>query len=148
MSELSVITDFLAERTVALIGASRDPKAFSSAVRRELEARGIRVLAVNSAAQAPEFHPSMAALPEKVSAALVMVPPRAAEAAVREAIEAGVRRIWLHQGAVSREAVRTCEEAGTSLVKGRCILMFLEPVASFHRFHRGILRLFGRLSRR
>jgi predicted CoA-binding protein len=147
MGDLAAVQAFLAERTVALVGASRNPKAFSSAVRRELESRGVRVLAVNPAGSGPGFFPAVSALPEKVAAALVMVPQRASEAAVREALAAGVRLVWLHQGSVSREAVKACEEAGVSLVDGRCILMFLEPVRSVHRFHRGLLRLLGRLPR-
>ncbi len=147
MSEGQHIESFLAEPTVALIGASRDPRALSSVVRRELEARGTRVFAVNPSATADGFFSSLAALPEKVGAALVLVPPRAAEAVVNDALASGVKRIWLHQGSVSAAAVRVCEQAGVDLVKDRCILMFLDPVRSVHRFHRGVLRLFGRLPR-
>lgn len=105
------------------------------------------MLAVNPRASEAGFFPNLAALPEQVDAALVMVSPRAAAGAVREALLAGVRRIWLHQGSVSPDALQACRDAGTSLVSGRCILMFLEPVRSVHRFHRGVLRLFGRLPR-
>jgi uncharacterized protein len=144
MTERDAIAGFLAERTIVLIGASRQTGSYSSAVRRELEGKGYRVLPVNPAGGAG-FFPNMAALPEKVDAALVMVPKLAAEAAVREALAAGVRRIWLHQGSVSKAAARAAAEAPDGHVVGRCILMFLEPVQSIHKFHRTLARLLGRL---
>jgi uncharacterized protein len=144
MTEREAIAGFLAARTVALVGASRSASSFSAAVRRELEARGYRVLPVNSAG-APEHFASIAAIPEKVDAALVMVPHAAAEAVVREALAAGVTRIWLHQGSVSPAAATAAAGAEGGAVVGRCILMFLEPVRSVHRFHRALTRLFGRL---
>lgn len=144
MTEKDAIAGFLAERTIALVGASRHAGAFSTAVRRELEGKGTRVLPVNPAG-GTGFFPGVAALPEKVDAALVMVPKHAAEAAVREALAAGVRWIWLHQGSVSEAATRAAAEAPGGHVVGRCILMFLEPVQSIHRFHRTLARLLGRL---
>ena len=44
MTERDAIAGFLAERTIALVGASRHARSFSSAVRRELESQGTRVL--------------------------------------------------------------------------------------------------------
>jgi uncharacterized protein len=144
MTEKDSIAGFLAQRTLALLGASRDARSYSSAVRRELEGRGYRVLPVNPAGGFG-FFPGMAALPEKVDAALIMVPKGAAEAAVREALAAGVSRVWLNQGSVSEAASRAAAEAPSGHVVGRCILMFLEPVRSIHRFHRTLAGLFGRL---
>ena len=90
-------------------------------------------------------YPSVAALPEKVGGVLVFTPPSQTEKVVREAAAAGIRRIWIQQGAQSDAAIEFCRQKGLEAVSGQCILMFVEPVASFHGFHKWVKGLFGRL---
>ena len=66
---------------------------------------------------------------------------------VRDAARAGIRRVWIQQGSGTDAAVRFCEGNGMTAVHGQCILMFLEPVAFFHRVHRWLWGLFGKLPR-
>ena len=77
---------------------------------------------------------------EPVDGVIVMVRPDAAEQVVREAIERGVPRVWLHRGvgtgAVSERAVELCRDAGVAVVDGACPLMFATPVGGVHRLHR------------
>jgi hypothetical protein len=73
--------------------------------------------------------------------------PAQAEQVVRRAAAAGIRRVWLQQGAESATAIRFCEENGISTVHGECILMFAEPAAWFHRAHRWVWKLLGKLPR-
>jgi len=80
-----------------------------------------------------------------VGGVVVCVPPARTEQVVRDAHRAGIRRVWMQQGAESQAAIRFCEESGIALVHGECILMFAEPAALFHRVHRWIWRLLGRL---
>jgi predicted CoA-binding protein len=148
MSTRAAVDDFVAQRRLAFVGLSRSGKAFSNNAFRELKAKGYKLLPINPGADAIDgerCYSSFAALPEPVDGALVMVPPEHAERVVREAAAAGVRRVWLQQGADSPQAIRFCTEAGLDVVHGRCILMFAEPVRSFHRFHRVLARLMGRL---
>ncbi len=75
-----------------------------------------------------------------------MVPASAAADVVREAAAArgDAPMIWLHkgagQGAVSAEAVALCHDAGLDVVDGACPMMFEEPVATFHKIHRVLVR--------
>ena len=64
---------------------------------------------------------------------------------MREAAAAGIRRIWIQQGAESREALDFCAANGLPAVSKQCILMFAEPVGSFHAFHRWVAKVFGKL---
>jgi len=73
--------------------------------------------------------------------------PAQAEQVVRDAAAAGIRRVWLQQGAESATAIRFCEEHGISAVHGECILMFAEPAAFSHRAHRWVWKLLGKLPR-
>jgi hypothetical protein len=144
----ALIDGFLAERTLAFVGVSRDPRSFSRTALRELRAKGYRLLPVNPAlgeVDGLRCYPSLAALDEEVGGALAMVAPAASEQVVREASSSGIRRVWLQQGGSSEAAVRAAEELGVALVHGECILMFAEPAGWFHRLHRGLRRLAGRL---
>ena len=88
-------------------------------------------------------YPSVGALPEEVGGALLFTKPGVTEKVVREAAEAGIRRIWIQQGAQDEASIRYCLDQRLEAVSGQCILMFAEPVASFHGVHRWIKKLFG-----
>jgi hypothetical protein len=150
MNTKEEIQDFLAQKTLALAGMSREEKSFSASVSRELKAKGYRVLPVNPNAAAiggETCYPSLSALPEKVGGVLVMTRPEHSEAIVREAASQGIRRIWLQQGAQSEAALAVCLEKGLNAVSGKCVMMFAEPVGSFHSVHRWFARVFGQLPR-
>ncbi len=145
------IQDFLAQRTVALVGLSRSGQSFSNSVYRELKARGYRVYPVNPNADAIEGDPcyrSVAALPEPPGSALFFTPPAHTAEAVREAIGAGIRHLWLQQGAETPEAIRAGQERQVNLVSGECIFMFLPPVGFPHVLHRWVWGALGKLPRK
>jgi hypothetical protein len=86
-------------------------------------------------------------LPEVPGGAVIVVSPKVTENVVRDAAAAGIRRIWLQQGAESKEAIDFCKENGIDVTHGHCILMFAEPTGFPHRVHRYIWRLLGKLPR-
>jgi predicted CoA-binding protein len=142
------VQDFLAQKTLAMAGISRNPQAFSTRTFKELVQKGYKVIPVNPNAESIEgqkCYPSVKKLPEKVGGVLIFTPPSETEKVAREAAAAGIRRIWIQQGAQSEAALGFCRENGLPAVSGQCILMFAEPVASFHGFHRWVKGLFGRL---
>jgi len=142
------IRDFLGHRSLALVGFSRSGRKFSNSVFRELTQKGYQVFPINPSAEQVgdvKVFKSLKDLPERVKAAIVMVPKSATPGVVREAAEAGIDSLWIQQGAESAEALQVCEEKNLSVVSGRCILMFAEPAIWLHRIHRGVLKLFGRL---
>jgi hypothetical protein len=135
-------------RAVALVGVSAAGRGFGNAAYTELKKCGYRVLPVHPTAAAIRGEPcwrSVAELPERVERLLVCVKPDRADRVVREAAAAGVRQIWFQQGAQSPAAMETCAQLGVEAIQGHCILMFAEPVASFHKFHRFVWKLIGRL---
>ncbi len=148
MTTRAAVEGFLAERTIAVVGATDSARKFGRSAYRELKAKGYRVIAVNRRAQTVDgdrAYPSLGALPEPVSAALLVVKPAETESVVREAAAAGVRRIWMQQGAESEAAIRLCESSGIEVVHGECILMFARPAQWFHRFHHWLWGVFGKL---
>ena len=147
MYKKTAITDFVSQRTFALVGISRGGKKFGNMIHKELTTRGYQVIPVHPQAESIEgvrCYPSLSALPEPVGGVIVVVPPAQAEKVVQEAHAAGIQRVWLQQGAESPAAIRFCEENNLTVVHGECIMMFAEPVGSIHSFHRWINKLFGK----
>ena len=145
---MNAIQQFVSGKTMAVVGVSASGKGFGSYAYAELKKRGFRVLPVHPVATSilgDPCWPSLSALPEKVERVLVVVKPGLAEGVVREAAAAGIRHVWLQQGAESPAAASLAASEGLSLVQGQCILMFTEPVGSFHKVHRWIWSLLGKI---
>ena len=148
MNPKAAVDDFLAQRSLAVVGVSRGGKKFGNTAYRELKAKGYQLFPVHPEAEVLEgdkCYPSLSSLPELVGGVLVVVPPAQTEQVVRDATAANIPRVWLQQGAGSEAAVRFCEEHDISVVAGECILMFAEPVGFLHKPHRWVWKLLGKL---
>ena len=142
------VQDFIAQKTLAVAGISRNPQSFSARAFAELKTKGYRLFPVNPNADSiagEKCYPNVGALPEKPGGVLVFTPPAETEKVVREAAAAGIARIWIQQGAQSEAALRFCREKNLAAVSRQCILMFAEPVASIHRVHRWLWKILGKL---
>jgi predicted CoA-binding protein len=142
------VEQFLACRTLALAGASRSGKKFGNAVLRELVANGYRVTPVHPSARELEGIPCVPALSSlgiTVDGLVLVVPPAQTEELVRQAAQAGISRVWMQRGTESARAVEFCREKGMMAVHGHCLLMFLRQSAGFHRFHRWLWGMLGKL---
>jgi predicted CoA-binding protein len=144
----AAVEDFLAQRTLAVVGASRDEKKFGNKVYKDLIRKGYQTYPVNPKAEEIEgqpCYPDLHALPQTVDGVVFVVPPAQTEQVVREAAELGIKRVWMQQGSESEDALRFCEEKGISAVSGECILMFAEPAEFYHRAHRWVWGVLGKL---
>ena len=140
--------EFLAQRRLALVGASRDRKDFTRVVLRELARRGYEVVPVNPAAAGLELDGRRAfgrlqEVSPPVDAAIFFTAPGQTTAVVQDALAAGVRRLWFHRGAgagaSSPEALAACRAAGVEPVTDLCPFMALTGAGWIHRLH-GALR--------
>jgi predicted CoA-binding protein len=142
------IEDFIAGRRIAVVGASRDGRKFGNAASTELAARSYQVVLVHREAKeiaGVPCRPSLAAVRNEVDGVLVAVRPRETPAVLREAAAAGLKNVWLQQGAETHEALALARELGLNLVAKRCVLMYAPPVKGFHGFHRAVAGFFGKL---
>jgi predicted CoA-binding protein len=142
------IADFLAQRTLALVGVSRGGRKFGNAIWKELRAKGYTVFAVHPEAERIDGErcwPDLASLPVPVGGVVIVVRPEQTERVVADALRAGIRRVWMQQGSESPAALRFCEANGIVAVQRECVLMFAEPVTSIHRVHRWVWRVLGKL---
>lgn len=142
------ITEFIQQKKLALVGASRDGKSFGNLAAKELRERGYEVLLVHPQATQIDGQACYAGLPAvrgQVGGVIVCVPPAQAEGVLRQAAELGMLRVWLQQGAQTPQLEALGASLGLEMVSGKCILMYAEPVRSFHRWHRGFMKLIGKL---
>lgn len=148
MTSRVTVDDFLARKSLAMVGISRGGKKFGNLAYRDLKSKGYRLFPVHPEASTVECDPcytSLAALPEPVDGIFVCLPPDQTEQVVRDAAQAGITRVWLQQGAASEAAIRFCEDRNMSVVHGECILMFAKPLKLGHRLHRWVWGLLGKL---
>lgn len=143
MTTRAAVEGFLARRKLAVVGVSRSGKGFGNMAAGELRAKGYEVFAVNP--NADGCYPDLKSVPG-VEAALVVVPPSAAVQVVKEAAAAGIKHLWLQQGAQSDAAVRFCAAHGINVVAGECILMYAQP-HGIHKLHGLIWKIAGKAAR-
>ena len=150
MTTQASIERFLAEKTLAIAGVSRSGKGFGNYALKDLTDKGYEVLPVHPAAEevgGVRCSPSIADLPKEVGGLILVVPPDQSELLVRQAKDAGIKRVWMQQGVESAAAIGYCESNGIDVVHGECIMMFAQPTG-FHKFHRWLNGLFGKLPAR
>jgi len=150
MTSKAQIDEFLSQKTLAFVGISRSPRQFGNTAFREMRKAGYRLFPVHPEMATFEgipCHRRLVDLPEPVGGLVAMVAAERAEAIVHEAAAAHIPRIWFQQQGSSDAALGACASLGIAAVHNECILMFVRDAAFFHRFHRGIRGLFGRLPR-
>ena len=150
MAQMTNVRDFLAQKRFAFIGVSRQPKDFSRGLFREFKTRGYEPVPVHPESAEIEGVPCFARLAEihpPVDGVLLMTPPSVSASLVQECVKAGVRRIWFYrgagQGAVSAEALATCEANGIAAIPGECPYMFFEKSQWIHRIHGFVKKITG-----
>jgi uncharacterized protein len=144
MKNEKLITEFLAEKKLAIIGASRKAQKFGNTLLKELTLKGYTLYPVHPAATeigGYKCYASLKDLPEKVGGVIIVVPPAETEKVVREVNEAGITKVWMQLGAESKAAISYCEENGIAVIYDRCVLMFAEPAQFVHRAHRWICKV-------
>jgi predicted CoA-binding protein len=111
-------------RTIAVVGASRDPDKAAHSVPAQLLRHGWRVIPVNPFATEiwdQTCYPTLAAVPEPVDLVNVFRPAADAPEVARQAVAVGARALWLQQEIVSAPARAIAEAAGLDYVEDHCI---------------------------
>jgi predicted CoA-binding protein len=141
------VQEFYRSQPIAVVGVSRDPKKFGNTAYKSLKEQGYKVIPVNpntDTIEGDKSYPDLKSIPEEVGGVLVIVPPKKSEQVVREAHEAGIKRVWLQQGAESQVAIKYCQDNGMTVVHNECIMMFADHSAWPHRAHGFVMSLMGK----
>jgi predicted CoA-binding protein len=129
MANLSSIEQFLAAKTFAVAGASRDRSKYGNLVFRRLLQYGRTVYPINPTAEELEGHPAfpqLSALPMVPESLSIVTPPKITRQIVVQAIAAGVKNLWMQPGAEDAVASELARKAGLNVIDdGSCILVVL-----------------------
>ncbi|HYF93770.1 MAG TPA: CoA-binding protein [Symbiobacteriaceae bacterium] len=140
MPSRKAITEFLAQKRIAVAGVSRNPREYSSAVFRTLKEKGYEVYPINPHAEEVEgvrCYKSVKDVPGPLDGVVAVLPVAQEVALVRECREAGIPRVWLRMESTAAESL--AKEAGIAVVNGACPIMFLG--GGLHTVHRWFTRL-------
>jgi predicted CoA-binding protein len=147
--------DFLAQKRIAVVGVSRQ-QGTGNAIFKALRRRGFETVPVNpnvSEVEGETCYPDLKSIPGGVDAAVVVTRPEVTERVVRDCVEAGISRVWMHHNAlfgartssVSEAATAYGREHGVEMIAGGCPLMFGDGADLGHRCMRWLLRVTHRL---
>jgi predicted CoA-binding protein len=110
--------------TIAVVGASRDPRKTAHSVPLAIQRRGWTIIPVNPFAEeifGVKAYRSLADIPGPVDFVNVFRPSRDATQVVKDAIAIGAPAVWLQQAIVSPEGRALAEAAGVDYVEDTCI---------------------------
>lgn len=147
MSSINSIKEFFSHKDIAVVGVSASGKGFGYTVYNKLRDSGHNVFPVNNKAEKIDgntCYNSIKELNGKAESAVIVIPPDGTKDVVREASEAGIKNIWFQPGSESKEAVQYAKDLNLNVIEKECVIMFVEPVHGFHKFHRTITRWTGK----
>jgi uncharacterized protein len=148
------VRDFLAHQRIAVTGVSAKRELTGNLIYRKLKSAGYQVFPVNPGT--PTFdgdpcYPDLSSIPGGVDGVVIANRPEVTNALVRQCVEAGVPRVWMHQSlmkagtSVSPEAADFCQTHGIAVIAGACPMMYVRGADFGHRCMRWMLGLTGGL---
>jgi len=123
------IETFLAAKTFAVAGASTNRDKYGNKVLRCYLQNGKTVIPINpraSTIEGVETAASVQELPDGVDSLSIITPPAITFEVVEQAIDMGIRNIWMQPGAQNPEAVKLAEKNGLNVIAdGSCVLVVM-----------------------
>jgi predicted CoA-binding protein len=150
MITMQAINNFLSVKDIAIAGVSRDRKKFGFMVFHELKKKGYTTYPINpntDSIDETRCYKSVSELPDSATSLYIVTPKATTLQIVKDAVAKGIKNIWIQQKSDTPEALALAKDNGINLIHGECIIMFISPSESFHKFHRFMRKLFGGMPR-
>ncbi len=147
---LNQIEDFLKSGPFVLYGVSRVKQKFGNTILKGLTAKGYRVFPMHKDLEEVEnikCYKRLSELPEKVGAAIVCTKHEITAAILEELKASGIKNIWLQQGSANTGIYEKAKIEFENVIFHKCVIMFANQTG-VHKFHAGILRLFGKFPKK
>ena len=152
--------EFLSQKRIAVASPSPNDPASNTNYRTFLK-KGYETYALNPAIETFDdkpVYPDLKSMPEKVDGVVIITDSAMTEQIVRECVEIGVPRVWIHNAmgthhpwvgkrtvqkmtSVSEEAVAMCRENDIMVIPGGCPVQFIGDVG--HKCMRYFLKWTG-----
>ena len=120
---------FLSAPAFGVAGASTKRQKYGNKILRCYQQHGRTVVPINPHETEIEGVACVATIPElpaEVTSLSIITPPAVTVQLVPQAIEKGIRNIWMQPGAEHPEAVALCHERGVNIIAdGSCLLVVL-----------------------
>jgi hypothetical protein len=152
-----LVKEFLAQRSIAVVGVSDRRETGCNAAYHRFKEAGYTVKPVNP--RLAEFegepcYPDLGSIPDKPQAVFILANPAITDKIVQQCVDLGIKHVWMHcmmgtkpglasgMTSVSQDAVRLCQQHGIAVIPGSCPNQFLK--ADFgHKMMRVMWRALG-----
>jgi predicted CoA-binding protein len=130
MASKGQIKQFFSSPSFGVAGASNDRNKFGNKVLRKYLEHDLKAYPINPNEKVIEGLPclkSVMDLPAETQSLSIITPSDVTEKIVREAIQKGIKNIWMQPGAQSPKAIQEAVKAGVNLIAdGTCVMVQLE----------------------
>lgn len=123
MQEL--IREFMAQKRVAVAGATDDHEKYGYETFNNLRRRGYEVYPVNprlKELEGVECYPTLADISVMVDVVDLVVPPAVTAETLEECLRLGLDRIWLQPGSESKAATVFCHKNKLKVAHNTCMM--------------------------
>jgi len=106
-------------KTIAVVGLSGDPDRISFRVTRYMQEQGYRIIPVNPMIEevlGEKSYPDLKSVPESIDMVNIFRRSELVAPVVDQAIEIGVKYIWMQDGVINPEAAAKAEAAGIPVI--------------------------------
>ena len=114
----------LSVKTIASVGLSGNQQKESYWIAAYLQEQGYRIIPVNPTATeilGEKAYPDLQSVPKKIDVVQVFRKPEDVPPVVEDAIQVGVKVVWMQEGIVNEEAARNARDAGIQVVMDACM---------------------------
>ena len=114
------------DMSIAVVGASNNPRKYGSIVTGDLISKGYKVFPVNPNEDKVlelKSYKNLKSIKEKVDLVVFVVPPEITEKVLEEVKKAKIGRVWLQPGSESDASLKFCEDNKIECVHNSCIMM-------------------------
>ena len=106
-------------KTIAVVGLSGDPNRISYRVTRYMQEQGYRIIPVNPMIEevlGEKSYPDLKSVPDSIDMVNIFRRSELVAPVVEQAIEIGVKYIWMQDGVVNPESAAKAEAAGIPVI--------------------------------
>jgi len=150
MLQNSLISDFLMQNRIAVVGVSRNGKAPANHIYKKFKEEGYTVFAVNpntSIIDGDTVYHDIMSIPGGIEAVVIATHPDITLDIMKQCAGIGVKYVWIHrafdQGSYHDDAVKYAKLRHINLIENGCPMMYLSPDL-VHRCMKWVLKNTGR----
>ncbi|MDR3306225.1 MAG: CoA-binding protein [Endomicrobium sp.] len=113
------------DKLIAVVGVSENPDKFGYKIFNDLLSAGFKAVAVGvrgGSVAGQTVYKSLKDLSSKPDIVLTVVPPVGTDKTVDDAIELGIKEVWMQPGSVSETALKKAKAAGVKVTDRRCFM--------------------------